>query len=401
MYLGFTPVIREFEICPPFPTGLSSPPTSLFKVRNVSAPQHLSSPLAIPTRCRLAWQHTGLGVPSRLATHILPTLTSAASPPPTPMQTKPMSHRHYASKSLCSILNGARLLETDQAEYIKQCYGRNLGIVAAKEAKHVLRIVGVLVHDGNAINGDVEVAQSIWGVDVTEDNVSLHLVRSSTFALGCIHVNYVIELVTELSCLASLTSMLSRSWGPGYYYFLGHGLDSSIDELETILGSETAQNPHESPILALITEFPSYPLLRLPDLSRLQTLADKYDFLIIVDDSISNFVMGILQALTPPKQANTTTCGKGRKRKCGDEGRGAQAQVANNDDDDGLAPVHVPIFPKLMFLLLEVLDFSDEVPDSGVLYDLVMGAVQRRKTNKTPVTTATTGSAAGSRMLAV
>jgi len=196
------------------------------------------------------------------------------------------------------------------------------------------------------------------------------------------------------------TLKILEKWGPGCY-FLGHGLDSSIDELETILESEAAQNPHEPPILALITEFPSNPLLRSPDLSRLRTLADKYDFLIIVDDSISNFVMGILQALTPPKQANTTTCGKGRKRKCGDEGRGAQAQVANNDDDDGLAPVHVPIFPKLMFLLLEVLDFSDEVPDSGVLYDLVMGAVQRRKTNKTPVTTATTGSAAGSRMLAV
>jgi len=122
------------------------------------------------------WQHTGLGVSSRLATHILATLASAAaSPPPTPTRTKPMSHRHYASKSSRSISNGAQSLETDQAEYVEQRYGRNLGIVAAKEAKRVLRrrIAGVLVRDGNAVNGEVEVAQSIRGVAVTEDDVFL------------------------------------------------------------------------------------------------------------------------------------------------------------------------------------------------------------------------------------
>lgn len=71
---------------------------------------------------------------------------------------------------------------------------------------------------------------------------------------------------------------------------MGHGLDTSIDELETILETEQAQNPDESPILALFTEFPSNPLLRSPDLTRLRALADKYDFPIVVDDSIGNFV---------------------------------------------------------------------------------------------------------------
>lgn len=80
-----------------------------------------------------------------------------------------------------------------------------------------------------------------------------------------------------------------EKWGPGCY-FLGQGLDSSIDELEAILEAEQAQYPHEPPIPALVTEFPSNPLLRSPDLSRLRTLADKYDFLIIIDDSIGNFV---------------------------------------------------------------------------------------------------------------
>jgi len=97
--------------------------------------------------------------------------------------------------------------------------------------------------------------------------------------------------------------------------------------------------------------------------------------------------IGLLQALTPPKCANTTARGEERKRKRGDNGRGAQAQPENDDDNDRLAPVHVPIFPKLTSLLLEFLDFTDAVPGSGVLYDLVLSAVQRRKENTTPLTT--------------
>ncbi len=39
----------------------------------------------------------------------------------------------------------------------------------------------------------------------------------------------------------------------------------------------------------LLTEFPSNPLLRSADLPRLRMLADKYDFLVMVDETIGNF----------------------------------------------------------------------------------------------------------------
>ena len=42
--------------------------------------------------------------------------------------------------------------------------------------------------------------------------------------------------------------------------------------------------------MCLITEFPSNPLLGSPNLQRLRALADKYEFLIIVDETIGNFV---------------------------------------------------------------------------------------------------------------
>jgi cystathionine gamma-synthase len=51
-----------------------------------------------------------------------------------------------------------------------------------------------------------------------------------------------------------------------------------MDELEAILEKE--------PILAVFTELPSNPLLRSANLPRLKQLADKYGFILVVDDTI-------------------------------------------------------------------------------------------------------------------
>lgn len=84
------------------------------------------------------------------------------------------------------------------------------------------------------------------------------------------------------------TVKILEKWGPGCHFF-GHGLDSDIEELENILEREQSACPSAPPALALFTEFPSNPLLRSADLPRLRALADKYDFPIIVDDTIGTF----------------------------------------------------------------------------------------------------------------
>jgi len=96
--------------------------------------------------------------------------------------------------------------------------------------------------------------------------------------------------------------------------------------------------------------------------------------------------IGLLQVLTPPNFADATIRRKGGKRKRGDNGRGSRAQVPDNDHSRGPITAHVPIFPKLTSLLLETLDFTDAVFGSGVMYDLVLSAVQWRKANKTLLT---------------
>lgn len=81
------------------------------------------------------------------------------------------------------------------------------------------------------------------------------------------------------------TLKILQKWGPGCHFY-GHGLDSDIDEFEDLLRNEHSQTP---PVLALFTEFPSNPLLRSADLPRLRALADKYGFLLVIDETIGNF----------------------------------------------------------------------------------------------------------------
>ncbi|KAI0266127.1 PLP-dependent transferase [Gloeopeniophorella convolvens] len=229
------------------------------------------------------WQHTGLGISSRLAARCL-----AASP----VSLKPAAHRHYAAKP--APPHKVDALEDDQTRYLEERYGRNLDVAAATSAKGALRrrIAGVLVRDeSGAEGGEVEVAQSVRGVAVTENDVFLF--PTGMTAIWSAHQLALDVLGAKKSVCFGFpytdTVKVLEKWGPGCH-FLGHGLDSSLDELEEILAAEQAQNPHEPPILSLFTEFPSNPLLRSADLPRLRALADKYNFLIVIDDTIGNFI---------------------------------------------------------------------------------------------------------------
>lgn len=69
------------------------------------------------------------------------------------------------------------------------------------------------------------------------------------------------------------------------FKWFGRGNDD-LDDLEAFCASETEVGRS---IQALWTEFPSNPNLRVHDLKRLRALADKYAFLLIVDETISSF----------------------------------------------------------------------------------------------------------------
>ncbi|KAK4038550.1 putative cystathionine gamma-synthase/beta-lyase [Parachaetomium inaequale] len=75
----------------------------------------------------------------------------------------------------------------------------------------------------------------------------------------------------------------------GYTPTLYKYTPASIDALEASLLS-TPNSPNEPPMIdALFTEFPGNPLLQSPDLARLHALSRKYNFLLVVDDTVGTY----------------------------------------------------------------------------------------------------------------
>ena len=75
---------------------------------------------------------------------------------------------------------------------------------------------------------------------------------------------------------------------PDGFEFFGHGDSNDLQTLEQMLEALASNNPnHDAGVSALITEFPSNPLLNIHDLSAIRRLANKYNFAVIVDDTVS------------------------------------------------------------------------------------------------------------------
>lgn len=81
------------------------------------------------------------------------------------------------------------------------------------------------------------------------------------------------------------TAHVFAEYGPGYKFF-GLGTDRDLDDLESYLEAESQENRKVQTVFA---EFPTNPNLVVPDLTRLRVLADKYDFILCIDDTISGF----------------------------------------------------------------------------------------------------------------
>jgi cystathionine gamma-synthase len=78
------------------------------------------------------------------------------------------------------------------------------------------------------------------------------------------------------------TLKVLEKFGPGCLFY-GRGSSDDLDDLEKRLQSGEK-------FLALFCEFPGNPLLMSPDLARIRILADAYDFGVVVDETIGNFL---------------------------------------------------------------------------------------------------------------
>ncbi|KAL7625717.1 hypothetical protein AAE478_004940 [Parahypoxylon ruwenzoriense] len=81
------------------------------------------------------------------------------------------------------------------------------------------------------------------------------------------------------------TPTVFEEFGPGFAFF-GNGTDDDLRDLEEFL--QTERDNHRR-VQAIWAEFPSNPLLVTPDLTRLRALANKYDVVLAIDDTIGSW----------------------------------------------------------------------------------------------------------------
>ncbi|KAF9438890.1 hypothetical protein BGZ76_003576 [Entomortierella beljakovae] len=178
----------------------------------------------------------------------------------------------------------------DYEVYVEERYGRNLDLSFAPKAKVALRrrIAAQVAHHASAASG--------WKGDdeyVTEEDVYLYPTGMS--AIYNAHRIAMTLFPTRKSICFGFpytdTLKVLQKFGPGCYFY-GHGEDHDIDILEKeVLERTLGDNvKEEDKILAVFCEFPSNPLLKSSNLTRLGQLADKYGFMIVVDETLGNFV---------------------------------------------------------------------------------------------------------------
>lgn len=78
------------------------------------------------------------------------------------------------------------------------------------------------------------------------------------------------------------TLKILEKWGPGCLFY-GHGSSTDLDDLEQLCNSGER-------FLALFCEFPGNPHLKSPDLRRIRSLADRFGFAVVIDETIGNFL---------------------------------------------------------------------------------------------------------------
>jgi cystathionine gamma-synthase len=251
------------------------------------------------------WQHTGDGISSRRAEFCHPLFTRGLLVPddssrrshksPTCQKSKgPRRYQRPVSTDETPRFpkpangNGPAPDSEDSVRFVEERFGRNLDISLAERAKTAIRrrIAGTLTHHIDITSDPLpeEAEPSNRGVvGLTEDDVYLHpnginaiftTHRLLMEARGSLKsINFGFPYVDTLKIL--------QKFGPGCVFY-GHASEEDLDDLERRLESGER-------FLALFCEFPGNPVLTCPNLKRIRSLADKYDFAVVVDETIGTF----------------------------------------------------------------------------------------------------------------
>lgn len=176
----------------------------------------------------------------------------------------------------------------ESMQFLEERFGRNLDLSMVERAKSAIRrrIAGAIAVDLESSTASLPpMTTNTRGlVDLVEGDV--HLYPNGMNAIYNAH-RALLRARGELKSISFGfpyvdTLKILQKFGPGCQFY-GHASPEDIDDLERRLaGGER--------FLALFCEFPGNPLLTCPDLVRIRQLADKYDFAVVVDETIGTFV---------------------------------------------------------------------------------------------------------------
>ncbi|KAL4923280.1 cystathionine gamma-synthase [Aspergillus undulatus] len=248
------------------------------------------------------WQHSGDGISSRRGEFCLSALRDDLLVEKKGSGTESASQwihkgpRRYQGRSSINglgkgVLHGAASANQPQegresVQFIEERFGRNLSTSLATQAKIAVRrrIAGVLT-------ADVELSEALE--KSSEEGRVAGLQESDVFlfptGMSSIFNSHRL-LLKARGFMKSVcfgfpyidTLKILEKWGPGCVFY-GRGASEDLDDLESRLADGER-------FLGLFTEFPGNPLLKSPDLKRVRALADKYDFAVIVDETVGNFL---------------------------------------------------------------------------------------------------------------
>jgi cystathionine gamma-synthase len=176
----------------------------------------------------------------------------------------------------------------ESSQFVEERFGRNLDVLYVDNAKSAIRrrIAGSLTGeiDLTAPLG-AEVEPTIRGVAQTSED-DVYLYPCGMNSIFSIHQMLLEARGPMKSIMFGFpyvdTYKILEKFGPGCLFY-GHGSAEELNDLELRLKSGERY-------LALFCEFPGNPLLKTPDLKRIKAMGEKYDFAVVVDETIGNFI---------------------------------------------------------------------------------------------------------------
>jgi len=255
------------------------------------------------------WQHTGDGISSRRAEFCHQLLKDgllvplAAPQPSSPARGLPCrGPRRYQRPVSRDGVAGPAARARDGARgtgdgrdaeetirFVEERFGRNLDLGLLERARSAIkrRIVGALAADVDIATTPlpaVAVGTNTRGLaSLSEEDVYLYPCGMN--AIFNAH-RYLLEARGRLKSVNLGfpyvdTLKILEKFGPGCVFY-GRASEQDLDSLERRLAAGDR-------FLALFCEFPGNPLLTCPNLARIRRLADRYDFAVVVDETIGTF----------------------------------------------------------------------------------------------------------------